>query len=45
MNDKFTNTVNDDDENIARKLSQVAEKTNVNPQFAAELEERLRNTH
>jgi LysM repeat protein len=42
MNDKFTNNVNGDDENIARKLSQVAEMTNVNPQFAAELEERLR---
>jgi LysM repeat protein len=42
MNDRFTNNVNGDDENIARKLSQVAEKTNVNPQFAAELEERLR---
>jgi|GEM_PF-617902 len=45
MNDKVTNRVNRDDENIASKLSQVAEKTNVNAQFAAELEERLRTAH
>ena len=43
MNDKFTDHVNSGDEYIARKLSQVAEETNVNTQFAAELEERLRN--
>ena len=45
MNDKFTDHVNSGDDNIARKLSQVAEKTNVNAQFAAELEERLRAAH
>jgi LysM repeat protein len=45
MNNKFTNPVNDDDDNIASKLSQVAEKTHVNAQFAAELEDRLHNTH
>ena len=45
MNDNFTNNMNSDDENIARKLSEVAEKTHVNAHFASELEERLRNTH
>lgn len=43
MNDKFTNHANRDDENIARKLSQVAEQTQANSQFATELEERLRS--
>lgn len=43
MNDKFTQ--NDRDEQFAQKLNQVAEQTNVNSQFAAELEERLRNAH
>jgi LysM repeat protein len=45
MNDKFTNNTNSDDENIARKLNQLAEQINVNAQFAAELEEVLRNMH
>ncbi|HSB01430.1 MAG TPA: hypothetical protein VLE49_12325, partial [Anaerolineales bacterium] len=43
MNDKFTD--NERAEDIAQKLDQVAERTNVNPQFAAELEERLRSAH
>jgi len=44
MNDKFTNNTNDD-ENIARKLDQVADQTQINAQFSAELEERLRIAH
>ncbi len=43
MNDKFTDNNRDGD--IARKLDQVAEQTNVNSQFAAELEQRLRNAY
>jgi LysM repeat protein len=45
MNDKFKYHMNSDDENIATKLSQAAEQTNVNAQFAIELEEKLRNTY
>jgi len=43
MNDKFT----DDNraEEIAQKLNQIAEQTNVNSQFAADLEQRLRSAH
>lgn len=40
MNEKFTDTPRDED--IARKLDQVAEQTHANPQFAAQLEEQLR---
>lgn len=43
MNDRFTD--NHRDEAIAQKLNRVAEQTSVNSQFAAELEERLRNAH
>jgi LysM repeat protein len=43
MNDKSTNP--SDDEAIARKLNHVAEQTNANGQFAAELEEKLRSAH
>lgn len=43
MNDKFTN--NQHDEDIARKLTQIADQTNANVQFAAELEEKLRSAH
>jgi len=43
MNDRFTE--DNRDEAIAQKLNQVAEQTRANPQFAAELEERLRNAH
>ncbi|RPJ26988.1 MAG: LysM peptidoglycan-binding domain-containing protein [Chloroflexi bacterium] len=43
MNDNFTNT--NRDEEIVQKINQVAEGTNVNLQFAAELEERLRSAH
>ncbi|MBN2117962.1 MAG: LysM peptidoglycan-binding domain-containing protein [Anaerolineales bacterium] len=43
MNDKLSDNSRADD--IARKLDQVAEQTTVNSQFAAELEERLRNAH
>src|SRR5262245_13137484 len=45
MNDKFTNTPKLDDDAIARKLNQAAEQTHASDQFAAELEERLRNAH
>lgn len=44
MNDKFTNNV-EREEDIARKLSQVAEHTRASGQFAADLEERLRSAH
>lgn len=40
MNEPFENNERDDD--IARKLSKVAEQTDANSQFAAELEQRLR---
>lgn len=43
MNDKFIDTSRA--EQIAQKINQVAEQTNVNSQFAAELEERLRSAH
>jgi LysM repeat protein len=43
MNDKFTNNL--DEEAIARKLNQVAEQTQANGQFAADLEEQLRSAH
>ncbi len=42
MNDQLPNSTNSEDEKIARKLSQVAEQTHANAQFAAELEEKLR---
>lgn len=45
MNDKFTNKMDRENEAIAQKLNQVAEQTHANSQFAAELEERLRNAH
>jgi LysM repeat protein len=45
MNDKFTNNMDREDETIAQKLDWVASQTNINAQFASELEERLRNTH
>jgi LysM repeat protein len=44
MNDKFTNNV-EREEDIARKLTQVAEQTRANGQFAADLEEKLRGAH
>ena len=43
MNDKFTN--NNHDEDIARKLAQIAEQTHASGGFAAELEEKLRSAH
>jgi LysM repeat protein len=43
MNEKFTDQ--NRDEQIAQKLNQVAEQTHANSQFAAELEERLRDAH
>ena len=43
MNDKFSDNSRAD--GIAQKLDQVAEQTKVNPQFAAELEQRLREAH
>jgi LysM repeat protein len=42
MNERLPNDINPEDEKIAQQLSQVAEQTHANPQFAAELEERLR---
>jgi LysM repeat protein len=45
MNDKFKSDLNDEDEKISQKLNQAAERINVNSQFAAELEERLRSAH
>jgi hypothetical protein len=45
MNDKFPNKMDRDNESIAQNLNQIAEQTHVNSQFAAELEERLRNAH
>jgi len=42
MNEQFTN--DDRDEDIARKLKDVAEQTQANVHFAAALEERLRDT-
>lgn len=43
MNEKFTNS--NHDEEIARKLTQVAEQTHASPHFGAELEEKLRSTY
>jgi LysM repeat protein len=40
MNDQYPN--NERDQEMAQKLNQVSEHTHANPQFAAELEERLR---
>lgn len=45
MNEQFPNPMSPEDEKIAQKLNQVAEQTHANAQFAAELEERLRNAH
>src|SRR5215216_7294386 len=45
MNDRLTNKTGRDEEVIAHKLNQVAEGTQVSGQFAAELEERLRESH
>ena len=45
MNEKMTNIPNPDDESIARKLTEVAEQTHINSQFAAALEEKLRSAH
>ncbi|HEX6034158.1 MAG TPA: hypothetical protein VFY83_06965, partial [Anaerolineales bacterium] len=42
MNDRILG-MNPEDEKIARKLSQASEQTHANPQFAAELEEKIRN--
>ncbi len=43
MNDKFTDNQHDDD--IGRKLTQVADQTHASGQFAMELEEKLRRAH
>ncbi|RPI90880.1 MAG: LysM peptidoglycan-binding domain-containing protein [Chloroflexi bacterium] len=43
MNERFTDDAHN--EKIVEKLNQVAEQTKVDPQFAAELEEQLRNKH
>ena len=37
MKDNLTNNTNRAEEQIAQKINQVAEQTNVNSQFAAEL--------
>ena len=44
MNDQFTNNQNQEDE-FAHKLHEVAEGTNVNAQFMAELENKLKAAH
>jgi len=44
MNDNLPNGIHPEDEKIAQRLSHVAEQTHANAQFAAQLEERLRNT-
>lgn len=43
MNESLPNGTNPEEEKIAQTLSQVAEQTHANSQFAAELEERLRS--
>jgi LysM repeat protein len=43
MNEQSHNNLTPEDEKIAQRLSQVAEQTRANAQFAAELEERLRS--
>jgi LysM repeat protein len=45
MKDPFKNQPKRDDEAISRKLKQVAEQTQAETQFAAELEETLRSAH
>src|SRR5215212_2689571 len=45
MNDKFINNSNDEAEKIAQTLNHVAEQTQINSQFAAGLEEKLRSAH
>lgn len=45
MNEQFTNTPDQENEVLAQKLSQIAEQTRANGQFASELEERLRDAH
>jgi LysM repeat protein len=45
MSDKLTNNPNPDEEDIARKLSEVAGQTHPSGQFAAALEEKLRRAH
>src|SRR5690242_21218575 len=44
MNDQFTNNPNQEDE-FARKLREVADDTNVNAQFMAALENKLKAAH
>lgn len=45
MNDKFTDKTERDDDVIGQKLNRVSQQTQVNGQFTAELEERLRSAH
>jgi hypothetical protein len=45
MNDKFTNDTNSESENIARTLTETAGKITLTPNFAAELEQKLRSAH
>ena len=45
MNEKFTNNQERDHDAFEQKLSQIAEQTQANSHFAAELEEKLRNAH
>ncbi len=45
MNDKFTDKTEHDDDFISQKLNRASQQTQVNGQFAAELEERLRSAH
>jgi LysM repeat protein len=45
MNDKLTNDTNSESENIARTLTETAGKITLTPNFAAELEQKLRSAH
>ncbi|MEP7135095.1 MAG: LysM domain-containing protein [Chloroflexota bacterium] len=45
MNEKFTNNINQEDTELAHKLQTVAEQTNANAHFMAELENKLKETH
>ncbi len=45
MNEQFKNNIERDDDTIAQKLSQVAEQTQANGHFAAELEQKVRSAY
>jgi len=45
MNEKFTNDSNQENMELANKLKDVAERTNPNPHFISELEQKLNAAH